>query len=459
MASKFAFRVLLMLSFSGAPILARPAACTDLVECEHEGNSTLHGATHSPPKPLLPNHCPGKPECSGHGQCQRPNPPMMEPTCRCAQGFFGRDCSRQQRDCTKLRSCTDCNHAANGKFCGWCADSRYCVPKHVHKMLAHKGKACTAWYDDKCPRNSSTALGVDANGYSIFEEWGDDRSVALAEALIALIDGSGGEGTSGTLGTLISLMTLGLVALCTLREKRAAERRKRFEEFMKSDESETLQGGLGSPTPFKAPHYSQLGPAWTESTGMHESVLADALGTAAPHPTASSLRMPPREVLPSPQPAGDALLEPYATLPPAAPENDEAVRQSMRDAARRDIEERKERRRAAAEDARNEALRAERAVAEERVRAQLQAKAGLVQEPMAASVKPAAPPLAALQPPAAPPPQRPPTVAAQDAPTATLPDPAKPAGAAPALIPPAVGAMSLSLAQAEAEFLDALDDL
>ena len=136
MASKFAFRVLLMLSFSGAPILARPAACTDLVECEHEGNSTLHGATHSPPKPLLPNHCPGKPECSGHGQCQRPNPPTTEPTCRCAQGFFGRDCSRQQRDCTKLRSCTDCNHAANGKFCGWCADSRYCVPKHVHKMLA-----------------------------------------------------------------------------------------------------------------------------------------------------------------------------------------------------------------------------------------------------------------------------------------------------------------------------------
>jgi hypothetical protein len=131
----------------------------------------------------------------------------------------------------------------------------------------------------------------------------------------------------------------------------------------------------------------------------------------------------------------------------------------MRDAARRDIEERKERRRTAAEDARNEALRAERAVAEERVRAQLQAKAGLVREPMATSATPAVPPLAALQPPTEPLPQKPPTVAASAAPTASLPDPAKPAGAAPALIPPAVGAMSQSLAQAEAEFLDALDDL
>ena len=451
--------ILLLAASAAAP---RTISCDGFVECE--GNATA--AT---------KRCPGQPECSGHGHCQRLNSPTAEPNCRCTEGFFGRDCSRRQRDCTKLRSCADCQHTANTKYCGWCADSRYCMPKHIHKSLAHKGKACSAWYDSTCPRNTSTSHGVDDLGYSILEEWGDDNSVALAEALVAIIDGAGGEGTSSTLGSFLMVATLGLVALCTLRERRAQERRKRFEAFMATEEVETL--GLGSPTPWTSPQCRKLGPAWTEATGMRETAFADALGTSAP-PHASSIRSPTAAAAqPSPQSPGlQAATDVLVGMPPAAPEDDELLRQEVRDAARRDIEERKERRRAAAEEARHEALRAERAEAEERARAQLQAKAQGLQLPATAPAASPSPASAAtlFERAAQPPPISTPTAslattttdAAATAsavwsppPPATALSPPSTTPAPPQTSPAASTVASASLAQAEAEFLDALDDL
>jgi len=474
---------------------ARPPACSDLVECE--GNATFGGSS----PPTVSRRCPGQPECSGHGRCQRPSSSASqgEASCKCAEGFFGRDCSRRQRDCTKLRSCADCQHKANTKFCGWCADSRYCMPKHIHKMLSHKGKACSAWMEDTCPRNTSIAHGVDSLGYSVLEEWGDEKSVALAEALVAIIDSAGGEGTSGTLGTFLMIMIIGGVALCSVRERRAAERRRRFEAFMAAEEAETLHGGagsLGSPNAWMSPHCRKLGPTWSETAGARESALADALGTVAPRP-ASSTRSPKgaltASAAPTDQPhvASQSSPEPGSDMPdvlvsvPATPEDDEKLRQSMRDAARRDIEERKERRRAAAEEARNEALRVERAEAEERARAQLQAKAlGMAQtetislplgtianlsgHPGQAVQQQHVPPIASASPPVAssdgdvtrsaepslapsstPVPSVPPLRATEVAKRASSHPTAQSAGRPEAA----------SLAQAEAEFLDALDDL
>ena len=40
----------------------------------------------------------------------------------------------------------------------------------------------------------------------ILMEWGDDRSVALADALVAMIDEAGGKGTSSLVGTLLILL-------------------------------------------------------------------------------------------------------------------------------------------------------------------------------------------------------------------------------------------------------------
>lgn len=478
-------------------VTARSVACDDLVECAN--------GTHAPTQ----RRCPGHPEeCSGHGRCHFSA--NAEPSCKCAEGFFGRDCGRRQRDCTKLRSCADCQHPANTKFCGWCADSRYCVPKHIHKGLAKKGKACGKWYEDTCPRNASaTTHGFDALGYSLAEEWGDDNSVALAEALVAFIDGAAGEGTSSTLSTLGMISMVGLVTLCAVRERRAAERRRRFEAFM-AEEAESLHSaGPVAPSPWglASPDCRRLGPAWIEQedSGMRRSVLAEALGTSAPLPKSTA-----------PLPGGAAPAQPLAALPLAppppapvpvgdvgAPEDDEALRRSVRDAARRDIEERKERRRVAAEEARLEAERTEREAAEQSARAELQAKAqGLrtgtpVSPPPAAQVTPAtqAPP-AGQATPATPltadPMQTRPVVASaqtsavtpatapafvQPPPPAAAPAPAQPqapvssvAAATPGGVAPLpaaavsdrpapASATTSELARAEAEFLDALDDL
>ena len=87
------------------------------------------------------------------------------------------------------------------------------------------------------------------------------RSVALAEALVALIDGAAGEGTSNVLGAMLLAVLIGVVWLCLMRERRAAERRKRFEAFM-AEEGEALQAPpVASPWSLAHPRGGrQLGP-------------------------------------------------------------------------------------------------------------------------------------------------------------------------------------------------------
>ena len=73
------------------------------------------------------------------------------------------------------------------------------MPKHVHSALmvdgqgAAKKRQCGTWYEDSCPapkrvpRPGNATLGD--NGFMDLEgdEWGDERSVALAEALVEMI--------------------------------------------------------------------------------------------------------------------------------------------------------------------------------------------------------------------------------------------------------------------------------
>ena len=246
------------------------------------------------------------------------------------------------------------------------------MPKHIHKGLVHKGKGCRSWFEDSCPQtkaawNATSQNELDSLGYSIFEEWGDDRSVALAEALVELIDGAGGEGTSNTLGWMLSIVALGVFALCLLRERRAAERRKRFEAFM-AEEAESLHEGSSVQTPGRwslgSPHCRKLGPSWSESAVSPQAWLP---GSKTPSAAQKPFSEESQHTISSALAIGSSMC--------AHSDDEEKLRKSVRDAARRDIEERKERRRIAAEEARVEALREERATAEEHVRAQLNAKA------------------------------------------------------------------------------------
>ena len=168
----------------------KPAHCEDSVE----GCAT-------PAPPAAAGHCPAPKGvvCAGHGTCSV-GKLSAKLHCHCDSGFLGADCSYRAGECTSQRTCADCQHPANRKFCGWCADGKYCVPKHVHKGLAKHGKACPAWHEDTCPGNRTAVDRAQAGeGYDALgmDDWGDDTSVALAEALAALIDGAAGEGTSG----------------------------------------------------------------------------------------------------------------------------------------------------------------------------------------------------------------------------------------------------------------------
>ena len=121
------------------------------------GAATVSSAGKALPSDLT---CPGTPECSGHGICKAA---AAQSQCHCAEGYFGHDCGHRHHDCAKLRSCSDCQHAANQRYCGWCVEDRYCVPKHVHAALLRKGKGCAAWYEDTCPARKggiSSSAGV-----------------------------------------------------------------------------------------------------------------------------------------------------------------------------------------------------------------------------------------------------------------------------------------------------------
>ena len=443
--------------------------CSKFVECE--SNAT----TAAPSKPT----CPGHPECSGHGQCRITSDTANSPKharCHCHTGFFGADCGHRVHDCTKLKSCSDCQNPANTKFCGWCgADARYCLPTHVHKGLAKKNKACPAWYENTCPvpRDASNKSA------SLLEDWGDDRSVALAEALAAIIDAEMGEGASSWLGFFLLFGGVGLVILCTLRERRAEERRRRYAAFM-SEEAETLRpvSHTGPCTPWTAmatPHQRKLGPSWDEAHAdggvpRGHSALADAIGTAAEAGAGGAEGAEATAQRAKAAAAARAAAEREAARAEAEAD---VLRQSVRDAARRDIEERKERRRKELEDTREAALRAERAEAAEAAKVELQEQARAAlrpppDAPPAAAETPTAP-VASLTPAPIAPTQAttpataaavspPPAAFAPPPPIATTPMASISAPAPPPAAATTPAPASANLAAAEAEFLAALDD-
>ena len=333
------------------------------------------------------------------------------------------------------------------------------MPKHVHKALQRKGKACTAWYEDTCParKGSGGASTAPANTSAtpkpseeaVPEEWGDDRSVELAEALVAMIDNAAGEGTSSWLGFFLLLGGAALIFICTLREKRAQERRERFEKFMAvADEGESLngastpwgalttprrpgRGGGGAPQP--------PGTAGAADEGVlmaHARALADAMGIgaassrantpmgmAAAAGAAAEAAVAAREAAAGARPPAPPPLSPHAAQRAAqiaAEAEEEAVKEAVKQAALRDIEERKERKRLQAEQMREKALQAEREAEEETAREELRRRT----QEMAEGAEPTPSP-------------------ANSAATPPAPSPAKEDG----------------LAAAEAEFLAALDDL
>lgn len=552
---------LLALSAVGAAPDARPAACDRMVECPLNDTKPAH----SKPRPV----CPGIPACSGHGRCIDAKNDGT-PNCRCDSGYFGRDCARKERDCAKLRSCADCQHPANTKFCGWCAQGRYCLPKHVHRTMAKRGKACSAWHEDDCPAHNHTRTSTPDEDEGPPGERGDDMTVALAEALVAMIDEAGGEGTSTWLGYwLLALGILGGV-WCSVREKRAAERKRRYAAFM-AEEMEMLHG---RDAPFDARSPSgklagsggrQLGPWASEPRGAKGTdSLASALASVPLSPLGCSdapsggsggacrsdgfaqgrpavARAAGRVTVPLPDscaradnarpgddgtppvpgaqaasagrrdscqdelpaipthPAGGGGVgvdAPVATelSAEAAKRNEDALRDAVRTAARRDIEERKQQRRLQAEDARESALVAERAAAELAVRQKLQCQTQLAlaataaaaavvggqdspcaqpfaEGDSAASDVPAAQSASAVGPvaeatpevaaPAAVPPQLPTEPLRATAAAAAATDTAitATAGSVPLAAVAAVEAERAALASAEAEFLAALDDL
>jgi len=391
----------------GAPSAAK---CGDdrVVECANVTDAEL---------PDEERACPGSPvACSGRGRCS-----LGE--CHCDAGFFGKDCAHTKHDCVHLRSCGDCNNAANTRFCGWCADGRYCVPNHVHKALLRKGGACQEWHEDSCPRRaprngSAAAGGADEDDGEDDDERGDDRSVAFAEALVAMIDERAGKGTSVWLLLAGSVAALACVARCALHEQRAADRRLRYEAYM-AEEAElrapvaATRGSNHSPfapTPGSrrlgdAPLYDTLATdRLAAALGSGDGGGGDDGGGGADAAAAAA--------------AADAVSpEAAATLTAA----------SVREAARRDHEERKQLKREQAALARKQAERAARDEREERARAKLVAKTQQALDD--ARREAAAAPAADAAPPAA----------------------AAPAGDAP---PP-----SQSAEQAESEFMRALDEL
>eukprot|EP00965_Chrysotila_dentata_P161882 5346369-Pleurochrysis_carterae.AAC.3 len=123
---------------------------------------------------------------------------------------------------------------------------------------------------------------------------GDDTSVQLAEALVALIDGAAGNGSAQWVFFFLLLACCAGVLRCGMREHQAAVKQKRFEAYM-AEETETGR------TPFSVPRACrQLGPwagapaassAGPQSWVGDAKALADALGTGTDRfvtpPTAS----------------------------------------------------------------------------------------------------------------------------------------------------------------------------
>ena len=231
---------------------------------------------------LSTSRCPGTPDCSGHGQCRRndKNKSITHLSCKCDQGFLGHECARKERDCSAMRTCGECQDHANRRFCGWCATSRYCVPKHVQRALLKNsgGKnACGNWYEDSCPASppqtgatSSVPLTIDA----------DETSLQLAAALVSMIDGGGTRG-NGWIGSLIVVILLIFVFKCVLHEHEVSARRRKFAAYMheeaclaRAGECERLEGDAHG-----------LVPGW--QNGMTPLSALRALSAVARTPSAS----------------------------------------------------------------------------------------------------------------------------------------------------------------------------
>lgn len=352
-----------------------PSLCENLVECRDGVIRT--GAHHA---------CGTVPECSGRGSCQDGL------SCRCDRGWFGRDCSHRERDCSQLRSCVDCQDAANQAFCGWCAAGHYCVPKHVHKALAKRGRECLAWFEDTCPAahaTNATGTGTVGPGGAGADDglWelaalGDESSVMLAEALTSLYEeGSSGEGNgqrASSWGSVLLVLSVAAASLrCLVIEVRKGRERRRFEEFM-AEEAELRRSSLGGTPAAQPVPGPQLELAGKPSSWLaNPAALVEALGggIVSPSPRRTSSIAPVGTADCSDHPSLTPSLTPLDSSVDARADvgapgpiegegggggggggdggsggGDEevdaaALRHAVREAARIDLEERKERRR------------------------------------------------------------------------------------------------------------------
>ena len=388
-----------LLALAAVAVAAAEESCGKLVECSNESSTVAVPKAKNSIDIVNKKSCPGSPTCSGHGKCHSVT---GAPSCKCDSGFFGKDCSHKKFDCASLASCGDCQDPANTKFCGWCADGRYCVPKHVHKALDTNSKhpptkrQCMNWFPDSCPvpkrpplnAGNETRLGFEVEG----DEWGDEQSIALAEALVAMIDEKGGRGTAGTLGSIVLLLMAVCGARLAYNERRAMERQKRYDEFMQEEMASKREAAMGKrlgsfggrklglaygddpATPVaregatpasQAAGAGLLAPSLNGTQSLNEASLAHALGVSAGDDAAAAPPTPWQPPLPSSQPPQSA----------AAAQAERALRdEAVRGAAERDLQERKAKQRQRADEARQAAAAAERGAAEEAARQALQSQ-------------------------------------------------------------------------------------
>lgn len=382
--------------------------------------------------------------------------------CKCSSGWFGRECAHKARDCSQLRSCNECQDAANRAFCGWCAVGHYCVPKHVHNALVKRDKACAAWYENTCPDHepgNASRRGSGAQkppgGWEESDEWldslelGDSSSVLLAEALQSWVEEAGKKGGGSWAVTLVLIAVVIVALRCFVHEFRAARERARFEEYMAEEKGAGRKSGGDEGAQWQRPEGARWSPGGGGGAHLfaHAGALVDAVGPTAAL-DGSSLSF-------APAPCASCAVEhsPARGAAQALRAAEEAkLQEAIREAARLDLEERKEARRRQAAAAKGEAERAAVAAVAHGVSIRLQARV------MQADGGSRPPPvdhkqMGQLAPSSTPAPKIVPAVEALPAAVEAVPA-AVAALPAAAAVPPAARSKA-----AEAEFLAALDEL
>ena len=295
--------------------------------------------------------------CPGSRSLLGPRP-LQPRQCHCDAGFFGKDCAHTKHDCVHLRSCGDCNNAANTRFCGWCAAAATACRTTCTRRAA-QGGACQEWHEDSCPRRArATAArprGADEDDGEDDDERGDDRSVAFAEALVAMIDERAGKGIG--VAPPRRQRRRARVARCALHEQRAADRRLRYEAYM-AEEAELRAPVAATRGSNHSPFAPTPGSRRLGDAPLYDTLATDRLAAALGSGDGGGGGDGGGADAAAAAAAADAVSpEAAATLTAA----------SVREAARRGLEERKQLKREPAL-ARQQAERAARDEREERAR-------------------------------------------------------------------------------------------